>query len=175
MSSLFRPIEKIISFNSRPALPTNGSPWRSSSFPGASPIKSQSESLLPHPKTVWVLFLCKEHFVQFFTSDSNTFQSPLAFSSCFERSGVRIAGRSYVFLGIKLKLRAEVAFIGSRSSYNSARGIKKEKTTHTQEYSQVGMVETVTPSEGTLVTCSFCYIMSVFHYRRYCFFSRRRG
>ena len=36
------------------------------------------------------------------------------------------------------------------------------------------MVETVTPSEGTLVTSSFYYITSVFRRRTYPF-SRRRG
>src|SRR5262245_1112892 len=40
--------------SSCPAMPTNGSPWRSSSPPGASPMKQASASIGPTPKTVWV-------------------------------------------------------------------------------------------------------------------------
>ena len=41
-------------------------------------------------------------------------------------------------------------------------------------YSQVGMTENVTPSEGTLVTSTFYYIKNNFHCKKY-EFSRLRG
>ena len=44
-------IEKSISLRSLPALPTKGSPLKSSSFPGASPIISTLAFWLPLPKT----------------------------------------------------------------------------------------------------------------------------
>ena len=47
--------------SSWPARPTNGSPWRSSSAPGASPTNIRSASALPAPKTAFVLVSCSGH------------------------------------------------------------------------------------------------------------------
>ena len=48
------PIAAIIRLSNCPAAPTNGSPWRSSSAPAASPIKQSSGSSGPTPNTVCV-------------------------------------------------------------------------------------------------------------------------
>ena len=45
--------------SSCPARPTNGSPWRSSSAPGASPMNIRSASALPEPKTALVRSACE--------------------------------------------------------------------------------------------------------------------
>src|SRR5574337_336638 len=44
----------MILVSSCPARPTNGSPWASSSAPGASPTKTRRALGLPTPKTIWV-------------------------------------------------------------------------------------------------------------------------
>ena len=59
-----RPIAASMLSSSLPAWPTNGSPSRSSSAPGASPISSQSAFSSPTPNTVWVRVLCRPHAVQ---------------------------------------------------------------------------------------------------------------
>jgi len=54
--------------SSWPARPTKGSPRRSSSAPGASPMTSHSARRLPTPKTPWVRVAWRPHFVQLSTS-----------------------------------------------------------------------------------------------------------
>ena len=62
------PISTRSSFKSWPARPTKGSPWRSSSAPGASPTNIRSASALPAPKTALVRVSCSGHFVHLWTS-----------------------------------------------------------------------------------------------------------
>ena len=57
------PIPSSSSVSSAPARPTNGSPWRSSSAPGASPTNISSASALPLPKTTLVRVSASGHFV----------------------------------------------------------------------------------------------------------------
>ena len=60
-----RPISSSSVSSSRPAWPTNGSPWRSSLAPGASPTNIRSASALPEPNTtVWRVEASCGHFVQ---------------------------------------------------------------------------------------------------------------
>src|ERR1700743_2783554 len=49
-----KPMASSMELSNCPARPTNGSPLRSSSAPGASPTMSQSAVGLPTPNTVWV-------------------------------------------------------------------------------------------------------------------------
>src|SRR5712692_1165808 len=63
-SSRFIPTASIILFNNCPAFPTNGSPWASSSAPGASPINMTSARGLPTPKTKFVRVYPSAHFTQ---------------------------------------------------------------------------------------------------------------
>src|SRR5580704_9089488 len=74
-----------------PARPTNGSPLRSSSAPGASPTMSQSACGLPTPNTVCVRVALKPHRVQAATRARSSFQSAPA-----SRAGdtSRVAGTS---------------------------------------------------------------------------------
>ncbi len=58
------PISSSSWFSSWPARPTKGSPWRSSSAPGASPTNISSASALPAPKTVLARVSCRGHLVQ---------------------------------------------------------------------------------------------------------------
>ncbi len=53
-----------IAFSNWPARPTNGSPCRSSSAPGASPITNRRASRRPTPNTVCVRLLCSTQRVQ---------------------------------------------------------------------------------------------------------------
>src|SRR5437867_3211433 len=57
----------MMSVRSCPARPTNGSPWTSSSRPGASPTNIKSALGLPTPKTTCVLPLANRHFSQVIT------------------------------------------------------------------------------------------------------------
>ena len=67
-SSRRSPISPSSWVSSCPARPTNGSPWRSSSAPGASPMNISSASALPEPKTALVRSACSGQRVQVETS-----------------------------------------------------------------------------------------------------------
>ena len=74
-SSRLWPMARSISSSNLPALPTNGSPRRSSSAPGASPMTSQSAFGLPTPKTVFVRLADspqRVHTLTFSRSDSQS-------------------------------------------------------------------------------------------------------
>ena len=74
-----RPMASSIALSNWPARPTNGSPCRSSSAPGASPITSHSARVLPTPKTVCVRVLhSSAQAVQPATRSRSTPQSPWA-------------------------------------------------------------------------------------------------
>ena len=70
-----RPMASSIALSSWPARPTNGSPCRSSSAPGASPITSHSARVLPTPNTVCVRVLHSSQAVQPATRSRSTPQS----------------------------------------------------------------------------------------------------
>src|ERR1700674_630616 len=71
--------------SSLPAAPTNGSPWRSSLKPGASPTIMMSAGHGPIPGTAWVLVACSPHLVQARTS---AWRALSDFDACFERDQV---------------------------------------------------------------------------------------
>src|SRR5713226_4286204 len=62
----------MMSVRSWPARPTNGSPWMSSSRPGASPMNIRSAFGLPTPYTTWVLLFDNRHFSQAVTTRSSS-------------------------------------------------------------------------------------------------------
>ncbi len=70
-----RPMASSMALSNWPARPTNGSPWRSSSAPGASPITSHSARVLPTPNTVCVRVLHRSQAVQAATRSRSTPQS----------------------------------------------------------------------------------------------------
>ena len=80
-SPRFRPIAASILSSSRPACPTKGSPSRSSSAPGASPISSQSACSSPTPSTVCLRVLCRPHAVQAGTACFSSIQRSCGFFS----------------------------------------------------------------------------------------------
>ncbi len=61
--------------SSWPARPTKGSPWRSSSAPGASPTMSHCACMLPTPNTVCVRVVLSEQRVQAATRARSSGQS----------------------------------------------------------------------------------------------------
>ena len=66
-SSLETPAFSSASDNFFPAMPTNGSPCKSSFLPGASPTNMTSELKFPFPGTECVLVLHRSHFVHSIT------------------------------------------------------------------------------------------------------------
>src|SRR5262245_22052248 len=66
MSSRLSVIDSSISSRNFPAAPINGTPFRSSFFPGASPINTMSASMLPSPNTSWVACLARSGQTLFF-------------------------------------------------------------------------------------------------------------
>ena len=74
-SSRANPSARIIALSSCPARPTNGSPCRSSSMPGASPMNIQRALRLPTPKTVCVRVECSVQRSQAATAARSSSQS----------------------------------------------------------------------------------------------------
>src|ERR1700687_4753029 len=77
--------------SSLPAAPTNGSPWRSSLKPGASPTIMMSAGQGPTPGTAWVLVAWSAHLVEARTSAWSLSSSGGAlsdFHACLERDQV---------------------------------------------------------------------------------------
>src|SRR5680860_1295099 len=70
-----RPMASSIWLSSCPARPTKGSPWRSSSAPGASPTKITSASASPAPNTAFVRVSCRGHRVHPLTSSYSSTSS----------------------------------------------------------------------------------------------------
>src|SRR5579862_381334 len=73
-SSRFNPIAPMILLSNWPARPTNGSPCKSSSWPGPSPTKTSFALRLPVPKTTFVRPSCSTQFTHAFARASSSRQ-----------------------------------------------------------------------------------------------------
>src|SRR5256884_9943004 len=75
--------------SSLPAAPTNGSPWRPSLKPGASPTIMTSAGPGPTPGTAWVRVACKPQFLQDRMTSWSASSSEGALSDSHSRLGER--------------------------------------------------------------------------------------
>ena len=95
------------------------------------------------------------------------------------RNRLYIVGESIIVRDLLINLKGVSYIILMKSQHNSPaerllRNCSSERLLILLLYSQVGMIENVTPSEGTLVTCLFYYITHAFA-RYKVVFSCRRG